>query len=421
MLDEPTTNYLKRLFETKLNQSMRLYLETCARCGLCVEACHVYASIPETKYTPVGRAEVVRKLFKRYFKLQGKFAPWLGETIPFDDIGIDKAYEAAFSCTGCRRCVTFCPFGIDTQQVMNIAKLLLIGVERQPQILAMLSDMSIAKGETYTESSENYLEALKNLEPEVEALAPTPAGRKTIPVNVQDADILYVGLSGAHSIVPAAAIMNAAKENWSLSYFEAVNFAAWLGDSRKQGKIAQRIVDEATRLNVKEVVIVECGTATRVMKFMTGKHPFKVLSIVELVARYIKDGRISVDPDKFQGRLTYHDPCQLARNGGVIEEPRFIIGALTKNYVELTPTREENWCCGGGGGFISLGEHDFRMRSGKVKADQVKAAKADVICTACENCHTQLTELNEHYGLGMKVESLTNLVARSLTGFAGKK
>ncbi|HWP67792.1 MAG TPA: (Fe-S)-binding protein, partial [Rectinemataceae bacterium] len=169
------------------------------------------------------------------------------------------------------------------------------------------------------------------------------------------------------------------------------------------------------------VVIVECGTATRVMKFMTGKHPFKVISIVELVARYIADGRISVDPGKFQGKLTYHDPCQLARNGGVIEEPRYIIGALTKNFVELTPTREENWCCGGGGGFISLGEHDFRMRSGKVKADQVKAAKADVICTACENCHTQLTELNEHYGLGMKVESLTNLVAHALTEVTGGK
>jgi len=420
MLDEPTTNYLKRLFETKLNRSMRLYLETCARCGLCVEACHVYASIPETKYTPVGRAEVIRKLFKRYFKLQGKFAPWLGETIPFDDIGIDKAYEAAFSCTGCRRCVGFCPFGIDTQQVMNIAKLLLIGVEKQPQILAMLSDMSVAKGETYIESSGNYLEALVNLAPEVEALAPTPEGRKTIPVNVQGADILYVGLSGAHSIVPAAAIMNAAGENWTLSYFEAVNFAAWLGDAQKQGKIAARIVDEATRLKVKEVVIVECGTATRVMKFMTGRHPFAVISIVELVARYLDEGRISVDPGKFQGKLTYHDPCQLARNGGVIEEPRRIIGALTKNFVELTPTREENWCCGGGGGLISLGEQDFRMRSGKVKAEQVKAAKADVICTACENCHSQLTELNEHYNLGMKVESLTNLVARSLTGFPGK-
>ncbi|HEY9054413.1 MAG TPA: (Fe-S)-binding protein, partial [Rectinemataceae bacterium] len=146
MLDEPTTAYLKKLFETKLNAAMRLYLDTCARCGLCVDACHVYASMPDTKYTPVGRAEVIRKLFKRYFKLQGKFAPWLGETLTMNEIGMDKAYEAAFSCTGCRRCVEFCPFGIDTQQIMSIAKLLLIGVEKQPQLLSMLSDMSIAKG-----------------------------------------------------------------------------------------------------------------------------------------------------------------------------------------------------------------------------------------------------------------------------------
>lgn len=416
-MDAQTSEKLKNLFETKLNRAMRLYLDTCARCGACVDACHVYQSMPETKYTPVGRAEVIRKLFKRYFKLQGKFAPWLGEVIALDDIGMDKAYEAAFSCTGCRRCVTYCPFGIDTQQVMGIAKLLLIGADRQPQLLSMLSDMSVAKGETYVETRDSYIEALRNIESEVEALAPTPKGKKAIPVDIENANILYVGLSGKHSIVPAAAIMNAAHENWTLSYFEAVNFAAWLGDAGKQAKIAQRIIDEATRLKVKEVVVVECGTATRVLKFMTGEHPFKVVSIVELIARYLKDGRINIDSGKFDGTLTYHDPCQLARNGGVIEEPRYIIGKLTKNFVELRPNREDNWCCGGGGGLISMGEQDFRMKSSKIKADQVKAANVGTVCTACENCHTQLTELNEYYGLGMKVESLTNLVAHALTGF----
>jgi len=393
---------------------MRLYLDTCARCGACVEACHVYQSMPETKYTPVGRAEIIRKLFKRYFKLQGKIAPWLGETIDLDDIGLDKAYEAAFSCTGCRRCVTYCPFGIDTQQVMGIAKLLLIGAEKQPQILSMLSDMSVAKGETWETSRQDYQEAVANLAPEVEALYPVQPGKPAIPLDVQGANVLYVGLSGKHSIVPAAAILNAAKENWTLSYFEAVNFAAWLGDTNKQNAIAKRIIDEATRLGVREVAIVECGTATRVMKFMTGSHPFKVVSIVELIARYLKEGRIKVDSSRFKGSLTYHDPCQLARNGGVMEEPRYIISKLTDNFIELTPNREENWCCGGGGGFISLGEHEFRMKSSKVKADQMKASHAESICTACENCHTQLTELNEHYELGMKVESLTNLVAHAL-------
>ncbi len=48
------------------------------------------------------------------------------------------------------------------------------------------------------------------------------------------ADVLYVALARKHSIVPAAAIMNAAGEQWTLSRFEAVNFAAFLGDPEKK-------------------------------------------------------------------------------------------------------------------------------------------------------------------------------------------
>ena len=99
------TSRLKALFETKLNRAMRLYLDTCARCGLCVESCLVFNSMPELRYSAVGRAEVVRKIFRRYFKLEGRFAPWLGETLRFDDDTLEKLNEAAYSCTGCRRCV----------------------------------------------------------------------------------------------------------------------------------------------------------------------------------------------------------------------------------------------------------------------------------------------------------------------------
>jgi Fe-S oxidoreductase len=413
-MDQATSAKLKDLFETKLNGAMRLYLDTCARCGVCVEACHVYASMPETRYTAVGRAEVIRKAFKRYFRLEGKIAPWLGEVITLDDASMDQVYDAAFSCTGCRRCMSWCPFGIDTQMIMSIAKLLLIGADREPKLLTMLADMSIVKSETWEETRAGFEEALRNLGPEVRERWPGDPGRDAVPVGVQGADVMYVALAGKHSIIPAAAIMNAAGENWTLSHFEAVNFAAFVGDPGKTQAIARRIVDEAVRLKVKEVAIVECGTAFRVLKQMTGTHPFKVVAFVELIARYLKEGRIRVDRCRLQGRLTYHDPCQIARNGGVLEEPRYVIGQLTENFVELNPTRENNWCCGGGGGLVAMGEKEFRMKSSRVKAEQVRASGASIICTACENCHTQLSDLNEHYGLGMRVEFLSNLVANAL-------
>ncbi|MDP3176699.1 MAG: (Fe-S)-binding protein, partial [Spirochaetaceae bacterium] len=172
-MDAQLSAGLKDLFETKLNRAMRLYLESCARCGLCIESCHVYASMPDARYTAVGRAEVVRKLFRRYFKLQGRFAPWLGEVLELDEASMDKVYEAAFSCTGCRRCMVHCPFGIDTQQIMSIAKALLIGADKEPKILSMLADMSVAKGETIEETRADYAQALANLDGEVRELWPS--------------------------------------------------------------------------------------------------------------------------------------------------------------------------------------------------------------------------------------------------------
>lgn len=402
------------LFETKLNRAMRMYLETCTHCGVCVDACHVYHSMPETRYTAVGRAEIIRKVFLKYFKTFNDAAPWLGEALELDDVTLDRFYDAAYSCTGCRRCMVSCPFGIDTQQIMSIAKLLLLGADKEPKLLSMLADMSIAKGEGVESADEGFAEAIANIEPEVEALWPATPGKKTIPLNVQGADVLYVGLSGKHSIIPAAAILNAAGINWTLSSFEAVNFGAFLGDPARTKAIAARIIAEAERLQVKEVAIVECGTAFRVMKQQTGKHPFEVVAFAELIARYLKEGRIKLKKTA-AGRITYHDPCQVARNGGIFEEPRTVIRSLYSGFVEATPNREHNWCCGGGGGLVAMGEHEFRMKSARVKAEQLKATGAGIVCTICENCHTQLTDLNEHYELGMKVESLANLVAHALT------
>ncbi len=412
-MDSGVSSQLRKLFETRLNGTMRMYLDTCARCGLCVESCHVYASMPEAKYTAVGRAEVIRKIFKRYFRMQGKFAPWLGEVLEFDETTLDMVKEAAWSCTGCRRCMVHCPFGIDTQQIMGIAKALLIGADRSQEILSMLADMSIAKGEGIEDTKDSFKEAVGNLDAEVRALwpaSPTPS----IPVEVQGADVLYVALAGKHSIVPAAAIMNAAGESWSLSYFEAVNFGAFLGDGAKMKLIAGRIFSEAEKLGVKEIAVVECGTAFRVLRHFMPQDRFKVVTFVELIDRYIRGGRIKLNRGTIPGWVTYHDPCQIARNSGVFEEPRRVLSALTPNFREMTPTREENWCCGGGGGLVAIGEDEFRMKSSKVKADQMAASGASMVTTACENCHSQLTDLNAHYGLGLRIEFISKLVADAL-------
>ena len=415
-MDQKTRDELLKLFQSKLNQAMRLYLETCTRCGVCTEACHVYASMGQTKYIAAYRAEIVRRIYKKYFKGRGKFWPSVGESKELSEMALEELYEAAYSCTGCRRCMVYCPFGIDTQMLMSIAKLLLVGANAEPEILTMLADTSIEKGKSLDLFKENFLTGIKNLEADVVKRWKGEAGQTAIPVDVEGADLLYVALAGAHSIVPAAAVFNAARENWTLSFFEAVNFGAFVGDPTRTRLILDRIVNEAKRLRVKEVCICECGTAYRVMKQLTGKQPFKVSSITEVHARYIREGRIKLDTSKFEGGITYHDPCQIARNGGVIEEPRYVLQNLTDDYREMAPEVTYNWCCGGGGGLVALGEDnlDFRMKSAKVKVDQVKETGAKILATACENCHTQLSNLNDHYSMGVQVHFLSSMVADAL-------
>jgi len=154
----------------------------------------------------------------------------------------------------------------------------------------------------------------------------------------------------------------------------------------------------------------------RVLKQLSGTQPFKVSSITEVHARYIRENKIKLDKSKFDQAITYHDPCQIARNGGVIDEPRLILSHLTNDFREMSPEPTYNWCCGGGGGLVALGEEtlDFRMKSARVKADQVNATGANILATACENCHTQLDNLNDHYKMNVDVRFLSSMVADAL-------
>ena len=66
-----------------------------------------------------------------------------------------------------------------------------------------------------------------------------------------------------------------------------------------------------------------------------------------------------------------------------MDEPRYIIEHLTGDFRDMSPDPQYNWCCGGGGGLVIVGEEtlDFRMKSSRVKADQVKQSGAGILVT----------------------------------------
>lgn len=285
-------------------------------------------------------------------------------------------------------------------------------------MLGQLADAAIFKGDNAEMFHDVMVSGFEDIQEEVRAITGNPNSQ--VPVNKEGADILYVALAGAHSIRPAAVIFEEAGENWTISMFEAANYGFFYGDVEKARIITKRYIDEAKRLGVKEIVVPECGHAYRVAEMFYAAWskepmPFKVSHILEKVDEYIKSGRITVDKGLIEGKVTYHDPCQIGRNGGIFEQPRDIVKAVTDSFVDLTPNRQEQWCCGGGGGIVAMEEFkNTRLASGSKKVEQIRASGATVLACPCENCRLQIEELNEVHDLGLQVWQVIDLVVAAM-------
>jgi len=328
-------NGLLKLLQRKSSRQFRYYLDTCSRCGMCSDACHVYRTQGDYKNVPAYRVDVLRRIFKRYFSWGGRLFSFLFGAVDLDDHILEQMYEAAYTCTGCRRCMVFCPFGIDLTSLINIEKALLAFTGSIPEDLDMLTDIAIEKGTVMELYRTVVQEQMSKLEPELQRLTNMPEAN--IPLRVSGARILYVSLGSKDSILIPAAILNLAGACWSLSEFEASNFGYFIGDTDRARQIAERIVNEAKELGVEEVVIIECGHAYRIMKHLQEtwsgqQHPFKVKSVLELWSQYLQEGRIGLKRNRLSSPITYHDPCQLGRNGGIFEEPRWIIRQIANDF-----------------------------------------------------------------------------------------
>jgi Fe-S oxidoreductase len=406
------------VLEKQLNQPLKTALEVCARCGICAESCHYYVSEPKIEHVPAYRAEQLRKIYRKKNNFLGKFFPRLVNAIDLDEKVFEKLVEMAFSeCTLCRRCTFNCPLGVDTPLVMRTIRAMATATGKAPEILVMLADAAIAKGENPEIFKELFLQQISELEKELQEITGDPNAK--IPVEKEGAKILYVALAGAHTIIPPAIIFNEVKEDWTLSLYEAANYGVFLGDVERAKKIAKRIIDEAKRLKVQEVVVAECGHACAALvwdapNWFGESFPFRIRSIVELLAEYIQKGILKVEKIHTEP-ITYHDSCNLARTGGIFREPRFILNSVAKDFRDMNPNGIENYCCGGGGGLVALPEYyEKRMRAGKAKSDQIKKTGAKIVAAACENCKLQLADLNNYYNLGVEVKGVVDLVAEAI-------
>jgi Fe-S oxidoreductase len=412
----------------KLNRQMVGSLAACVHCGNCTEACHYVLSNPgDVTYAPAYKADRIRRLFKRHFDWTGRVLPWWVKagTVRTDQ-ELEELRDIVFGkCTNCRRCSLNCPMGVDYATFNRMARGLLVHVGIMPEGVAVVSKDQWEIGNQMGVLPEDYIETIEWMSEEL--VDEVKDDGAAIPIDKEDVEIVYTinpreVKYDPRSIADAAKIFWAAKESWTMPSegWDMTNFGLFSGDDDLGGAVAKRVYDKVRELRGKKLVMSECGhgyrsTTCEGPNWSQTDIDFELESSVITMLRYIETGRIAVDKSKNAGRYTFHDSCNNARSCGLTEEPRKVLALVVEEFQEMYPNRAENYCCTGGGGAMSMSEYTpQRLKSARIKADQLKATGAHTVVTSCHNCVDGLTDLIKHYKLGMQVTQLVNLVANAL-------
>jgi Fe-S oxidoreductase len=418
-------------------RAMRLYMELCAKCGTCASVCPVYYGKSEKRYNPAERTDLIRRIYNKYNTTSGKLFGKLAGAEDFDPEDLALWQEIFYECTGCRRCAVFCPFGIDHSVITRKGRAILDKLGMTPETMAKVVQISLETGNTDGAGEAAFRDAINFLE---EEMRDEHDVHIKIPIDVKGADYFYVPPSGDVLVNPEAT-MGVAKmfhvlgmaNNWTMSSrcFDGANYGLFTGNDGDMKADNKMYVEEAKELDVKVVLMGECGHAHRIMKMMMekagwwGELPFEITNCMQWTADKLKNGAIRFDKSKNSQPVTYHDPCNFGRSCGITEEPRAILNASCADFREMYPNRGESWCCGGGGGLSAMDDiKDFRMNiSGTKKLEQIRETGAKYVATACSNCKRQLTQLMEHHSEQIEVGGVHDMLSRAIlvNGKAAKR
>ena len=340
---------------------------------------------------------------------------------------IDDMINSFYRCTACRRCSLECTMGVDHALITHLGRYILSEMRLPPKAL-QVSTRAQLEGETKNTSAIPLPAILNNLEFLEEEIEEEKGIKIKLPIDKENVEYVFFPpvsdiLMEAETLMGIAYTMHAMGEgeNWTIGSqnCDAINYGLFYSDWILERNI-NKLLDEVKRLKGQKILIGECGHASRTAKHFVpvfgGKNAVPVVNCVELAHKNWKEGKLKIEPYVIEERVTYHDPCNIARSGWIIDQPREMLKHLAKNYVEMTPNGVENYCCGGGGGTVSIDEmHKFRMEiGGKTKAEQLKRTEADIVVAPCANCKKQLRELVDYHDIPMQVMGMHDILYKAI-------
>jgi Fe-S oxidoreductase len=417
MADEERVQKAMTHFAKDFGRTAATYLDACIHCGMCAYACHYYAATEDPKYTPIWKLEPFKQAYKRE---AGALAPLYRLFGLKKKVTVEQLEEWQHllydSCTVCGRCSLICPLGIDIASLVSMARHGMFKAGLVPHELHAVAERAHVDGSPLGVTPHSFEERVDWMGDEHDV---------DMNINEEKADVLAVMSSieiqkYPQSMAATAKILNAMGVSWTFRTdgFEATNFGLLSGNAEWQKESSMKVIDAAVKVGAKTLLLPECGHAYMALRWMGanmyGKPlPFKVQHVSEFIADALNSGKLKVK--KVDKSVTFHDPCQVSRRGGATQAPRDIMKHLGVELREMPNGGDYNWCCGGGGGVVTIHRADeLRYKVFKLKMDQVESTGADELLSSCANCRQTFDDCQDHYQWKYTAESLLELVADNL-------
>jgi heterodisulfide reductase subunit D len=381
-------------------------LDSCVKCGSCVDVCPVYAQTQQLETTMGGFFSNLRSFIRKAYGLPGVF---FGTTKTRE---VPKEYsEYPYLCTLCGRCTMVCPAFINTKDLRIATRGFMVEKGEYPHIMDQLAGTLKKVHNIIGEPNEDRPMW-------VQALGEVP---KDMFQREKAKVVYFVGCVASYfpmtKRIPQSfvQILDKAGVDFTILGGEewCCGFPLIAAGMKKDAEALIQHNLEKVKEKGAERVVFACPSCYHTWMEQC-KTDIEIFHSTQFIKKLIDEGKISFKEKTT--KVTYHDPCDLGRASGVYEAPREILRAIPGvELVEMEGNREQCKCCGGGGN-LEMVRPDLSAAIAQAKIEEIKATGADMVITACQQCVRSIQTTARKKKIPIVVMDIIEFVLKNMNG-----